>query len=534
MIEFGGKNIGNPWHGLYKQSTGLITTPSGIEVELPSGQYPLTGDCFLVALPGLPEPETSDSDAAVGKTWLNYALISGRNRVFYGRTLGEGIVYVAPDRSTWRVVVSPWGTRVEQEVHVQLSIQPFAGVVRSDVEYFTPITLTRSVSFSLGGVYDGQNSDQWLAEVVDIDKNGAGVLIAVPRQWGVAAVVLLELSGIPGLDFNATLALLADESTEDDVFGPGETVEDPVSLMMRRDFSWGADPLPLRYEDGVPVYPSSPGIYNAADGTSFSFDGASYAVDATYSLERHDGDAPTIVGSPWANPFDGYISVAVDQRYSYDLTSSFLVGARFADGSAQLVRATYRNYSHTPVFGYSADPIVRSVGAPAAALPAEYSETLTSGVVATISSGGRTAEAIAEVSVFGSGSFSIPVSPGLGGGFGGDYAGSATASGQAPEVISFSRPPSNESRDLTIAGPRALANLCRISNSIYAPVLYRLDGNSIGFVDATIRVVGPFLGNTGDAAEFVEVQDSGGAVHGSEHPVTGSVVVSGNGVICWV
>lgn len=535
MIEFGGKNIGNPWHGLYKQSTGLIDTPSGVDVELFTGQTPFSGDCFLVALPGQPEPETSAIDALAGKTWLNYALISGRNRIFYGRTLGGAIIYVAPDRSTWRVAISTWGTRTEREIHISLSIQPFAGIVRQNAQWYPQITLTRSVSFSLGGVYDGANNENWLAEVVDVDKNGAAVLVAVPRQWGVAAAALLTLGGVPGVDFSASFVLLADEATEDVISGPGETVEEPVSLMMRREFSWGADPLPLRYEDGVPIYPSSPGIYDAADGTAFSFDGSSYAVEATFTMERHDGDAPTIEGNPWANPFGGLVSAVVDQRYSYDFSTSFLVGARFAAGAAELVHATYRNYRHASTFDYSASFIVRSVGSPAAALPAEYSETLISGVVATVSAGEKTAEAIAEVSVSGSGTFHIPSSPGLGGGFGGDYSGAATATGQASEPINFSLSPSDESREVTLAGPRALAGFSRISNSIFAPVLYRIDGNSFQFVDATTKVAGPFIGAVGDAVEFIAFDDgSGGAVHGTEHPVTGAVVVSGDGIVCWV
>lgn len=107
MIEFGGK-CGYPWHGLYRSATGKIDTPGGISID-PPGSYPSAdvygraGDCFSVQLPGMPAVATTTTEQEAGMTWLNYALLSGHDRVLCGRDLGENSWIAIADGKPWRI-----------------------------------------------------------------------------------------------------------------------------------------------------------------------------------------------------------------------------------------------------------------------------------------------------------------------------------------------------------------------------------------------------------------------------------------------
>lgn len=114
MIYDGGK-AGHPWHGSWASTTGKITTPGGGEINCP-GQPPKVrlggsssridtahaGDCFKAAIPGQPAVTTTPEEALAGKTWLNYALISGARHRLFGIELGfNRWIYVAPDKTRW-------------------------------------------------------------------------------------------------------------------------------------------------------------------------------------------------------------------------------------------------------------------------------------------------------------------------------------------------------------------------------------------------------------------------------------------------
>lgn len=91
--------FGDPWHGLWTQSTGLIHTAAGPAVPT-LGQAPQPGpmqyesrigDAFGVQVPGQPLVERSSTaaaaDAASGRSWPNYGILAGARRRLYGKPL---------------------------------------------------------------------------------------------------------------------------------------------------------------------------------------------------------------------------------------------------------------------------------------------------------------------------------------------------------------------------------------------------------------------------------------------------------------
>lgn len=94
------ERFGWPWHGVYRG--GALYLPNGESMQLPGQAEPSMGDSLVVMVPGRPEVETSQSDAAIGYSWLNYGVVAGVEHALYGKELGKGAwVYVADDGSAW-------------------------------------------------------------------------------------------------------------------------------------------------------------------------------------------------------------------------------------------------------------------------------------------------------------------------------------------------------------------------------------------------------------------------------------------------
>ena len=122
MILAGGK-AGNPWHGVWTEDG--LTLPNDTVLDLPvaidggpngwPAFYPIPepwltfwgprhGDCLLVRVPDVPAPDTSAAEEAVGMTWLNYAMISGANRLLYGVPIGKATwIYLDDNDQPWLV-----------------------------------------------------------------------------------------------------------------------------------------------------------------------------------------------------------------------------------------------------------------------------------------------------------------------------------------------------------------------------------------------------------------------------------------------
>lgn len=106
--------FGDTSHGLYSAATGEITTPDDVQIPCPGAQ-PLGADAFVVRVPGTPpvpavSPEEAAADAAAGRVWLDYGIISGFNRRLYGAelaaagtTLQTAWIYIDDAGGRWLV-----------------------------------------------------------------------------------------------------------------------------------------------------------------------------------------------------------------------------------------------------------------------------------------------------------------------------------------------------------------------------------------------------------------------------------------------
>lgn len=96
------KRLGQPYHGLV--TDGELTLSTGVKLGFP-GAF---GDCYLLQVPGVAplemSPEEVAIEAAAGREWRTYALLSGRARQYGGVAVGTNAwLYAAPDGTVWRI-----------------------------------------------------------------------------------------------------------------------------------------------------------------------------------------------------------------------------------------------------------------------------------------------------------------------------------------------------------------------------------------------------------------------------------------------
>jgi len=173
--------FGHPWHGLYSNATGNVTPPAGPAFAIPG--VPPNGDlfnppgfCVKLAKPGLPAVSNDAADIAAGRTWLNYALLSGGYQRLYGRDMG-GPIYIAGDGSAWHVDINrnPTSAGGVTRLEIILNLTNFGEISDPAAAVVTQSTAMVNAPFT-GGDITGYGV---LSIVEDINENGSKFLISV-------------------------------------------------------------------------------------------------------------------------------------------------------------------------------------------------------------------------------------------------------------------------------------------------------------------------------------------------------------------
>lgn len=155
---------GHPWHGLWKAGDGKIHVPDGPVIDTP-GQSPShgplaresrIGDAWKVQPPGTAAvartPAEAAADAAAGRTWLNYAILSGSSKRLYGKALHPNAfesmrvwIYVDPDGGRWLVRLTLSSLTVSRFGHFpkDASEPAAAQSVLIDLDLLFPYTAAR-------------------------------------------------------------------------------------------------------------------------------------------------------------------------------------------------------------------------------------------------------------------------------------------------------------------------------------------------------------------------------------------------------
>lgn len=102
--------IGQPYHGLLRGS--VLSLSTGGTLQWLDGSVPdpdsTSGDCYVLRVPGTPAvglaPGEVAAEAAAGRQWRDYALLTGRARAYAGIAVGsKAWLYADAEGAVWRI-----------------------------------------------------------------------------------------------------------------------------------------------------------------------------------------------------------------------------------------------------------------------------------------------------------------------------------------------------------------------------------------------------------------------------------------------
>lgn len=181
------ERFGDPWHGLFRG--GVLELPNS---TTRSTTAPDNGENYKIAIPGQAAVTTDTADAADGMTWINYGVAIGKNKILYGKNLGEmNWIWIDGAGAPWLATAS------EASGVLTVSVVNFGEIPGTTVNHSATVSLTLPADNDL--------------RIDDVDSTGRQVALVayeiapyIPLlKWRrLSRIWLLTLSGT-----GATLAL---------------------------------------------------------------------------------------------------------------------------------------------------------------------------------------------------------------------------------------------------------------------------------------------------------------------------------------
>ena len=209
---------GDPWHGVWRGDTLKIHTPNGPVVDCPGvapdqSPWGTSGDCWKLQIPGLATPTNDAADVTAGRTWLNYAIISGYFQRLYGKS--GAAIYLDPSNKPWRIQLSPsWSfsgsPAINGSAMMSLNLVEFGKIGDTGV---SQALAQQSVSFGIMTPTTGTEG-MWIE---DMTSDGRSLLFHVSCWWANSqrrclGIFKLDISGTPPAA-SFTWTKLADEAS---------------------------------------------------------------------------------------------------------------------------------------------------------------------------------------------------------------------------------------------------------------------------------------------------------------------------------
>lgn len=173
--------FGCPWHGLV--SGGVLTLPNSSTKAWVNPTFHSNTDVVRQSSP--PSVSNDAADTAAGREWRNYALVTGLNRVFYGKSLGPyRWVYVpsAGNALLMRIaLVSCTGNSSGGAISLTIGVKRMAFDGTTDTE--------RTFTASLSNIGQGQ----WAVSDLSITHSFPATEVLVHAQSETGAKALLEI-----------------------------------------------------------------------------------------------------------------------------------------------------------------------------------------------------------------------------------------------------------------------------------------------------------------------------------------------------
>lgn len=184
--------LGCPWHGLVEGATLTLPNSDTKTWQAITGH----GGCDVVRLPTPPSVSTTEEEEAQGMEWRNYALVTGGNRVFYGKALGAGHWIYLPGQGNayhMRIVSTSTCNGTASGGSIGMTL----GIKRLRQDGTTETERTISVGLTGIGQYQWGGADVTLQATLEAQsETGTSVLLKLTRASShiLAACGWLELT----------------------------------------------------------------------------------------------------------------------------------------------------------------------------------------------------------------------------------------------------------------------------------------------------------------------------------------------------
>lgn len=315
---------------------------------------PLSPEVQLLRVPGvapldIPADELA-SELALGRTWQNYALLSGRNYMLAGREL-YGWIYCAPDGARWLVK-----TAVTENGYASFNANGAFSMALTFTRFgeFGGEAQEGGTSVALAGhgqPTSGLESDPTnYVFVGSISSDGSKVILNVlgrlsaPVTYGPQGFLLLELSG-NGPGITANLSVLKTREQTLGVPTPGSVTVQKKRVRWRFDISEGDTAYTL-----TPV-----GVETDQPGGGLAYQ-QTVIIDSHQVSAKQQGQVVAIVFDEFDNPVEFTLDRQVEYYTQYgepsvvEQTGSLVSlgkpahGAGWTDGEARVVVRQQRDH----------------------------------------------------------------------------------------------------------------------------------------------------------------------------------------------
>lgn len=231
------KLLGCPWHG--KVQDGAVHLPNSTTLTWPQPDGTMTNDAglhyhwhrgftFRQSMPWAEAPvrseEATADDVANGRQFLTSAILAGaRSKAGdaepYLHSQGiAGWLYAAPDNTVWKMnTMGPWSWSSATALSLNLNPRRFGAFGVPNTLHFYTVTATASAMQQTTPALSTEQG--FSSRVVDITPDGSKAILMLYRLYTSALDVepvgflLLTLAGTPGVDFAATISVLASRAT---------------------------------------------------------------------------------------------------------------------------------------------------------------------------------------------------------------------------------------------------------------------------------------------------------------------------------
>lgn len=365
---------GHAWHGEWRPAglklpnddiKTIAWAPQGgpaacpdwyLDSEMQKAIWPSYGDCFDIKIPGQPAVTTPAPDAAAGRQWRNYALMSGATHSLCGVRIGRNrFIYIDPNGAAWLATLQA----LDSGSTISVEFKRFG--------QFLGAAETYSIDIAPGGSI----ASAAMPFVLDVSRTGMRVSIGV-RSNSFSLLIYfgaVTFSGVPGVSLAWTaLSPIADYSNTVSSLSDNQRTSGTIASLNNGQIGNIFD-----NDDSVAVSSGLSVAVTAKTKVGLYYTPVTISGNIFAKVGAEQFDVPFVITQSWPNPMDSFNRlVSIDifgDTFTYSVIGDFwmedIPQVAFIRRSNRVIEAAV-SWSSIPdteiIYGYGAGAgLARSV-----------------------------------------------------------------------------------------------------------------------------------------------------------------------------